>query len=367
MTTFPDDALRALLSRTDPVASVYFDRRPAGEQDVALRWRLIADQLADQGAAPGVLEVLSRRVLESVPGPGVLAVFARADEVLLAVDMPGSDQPDSAVYAALPHLAPLLAWLQDRPAHVVAVVDRVGGDIMVYERGATEPITTVVTGPDDEIERNAPGGPSQMRYQHRAEDSWKHNAGLVAETLVRELRRADARLLLLAGDVRALQYLEEQLPARTRHAVLIRRVSGGRSPDGSEFRRAEQIRHETRLAADEERALLFKELAEGRGPGRRAVVGLRPTLAALAAGRAHTVLLAPEVARKRMAWFGPGPNDVAARPEALAPAREAAKKGHLDDVAVRAAILTGADVRILGPDYLDRPTDGIAALCRFTA
>ena len=68
-----------------------------------------------------------------------------------------------------------------------------------------------------------------------------------------------------------------------------------------------------------------------------------------------------------MAWFGPGPNDVAARPEALAPAREAAKKGHLDDVAVRAAILTGADVRILGPDYLDRPTDGIAALCRFTA
>jgi len=184
------DALRALLHSPDPIASVYFDLRPTGEQDVPRRWRPIIDRLAAQGAGPATLDVLTEHVSDSVPGPGVLAAFGAAEDVVLAVDMPGSEQPDSAVYAALPHLAPLLAWLQDRPPHVAAVVDRIDADITVYPSGTTGPISTVVTGPDDEIERNAPGGPAQLRYQHRAEDSWEHNAARVADALSPDFRRS---------------------------------------------------------------------------------------------------------------------------------------------------------------------------------
>jgi len=230
-------ALRGLLHSPDPIASVYFDLRPTGEQDVPLRWRPIIDRLAAQGAGPATLDVLTEHVSDSVPGPGVLAAFGAAEDVVLAVDMPGSEQPDSAVYAALPHLAPLLAWLQDRPPHVAAVVDRIDADITVYPSGTTGPISTVVTGPDDEIERNAPGGPAQLRYQHRAEDSWEHNAARVADALSRTLRRFAAHVLVLAGDTRALQYLDDHLPAWTRHEVMIRRIGGGRSQDGSGTRR----------------------------------------------------------------------------------------------------------------------------------
>jgi len=359
-------ALRELFSSPDPIASVYVDVRATGEQDALARWRPIGDRLAEQGAAPATLSALTERVLGSVPGRGVLAAFAAADDVLFAVDMPGSAQPGLGMYAALPHLAPLLAWLQDHPALVAAVVDRAGADILVYPSGAAEAIGTVVTGPDDEIERNAPGGWSQPRYQRRAEDSWQHNAARVAETLVRTLRRLDAHLLLLAGDVRALQYLDEQLPTWVQHEVVVHRVSGGRSQDGSWSRRAEQIRQEARRAAEDERASLLAELAEGRGPGGHAVEGSRETLAALAAGRVRTLLLGPDAVGKRTAWFGPGPTDVATRSEPLIQAGMRVQRGPLVDVAVRAAILTGAQVRILGPVRSDRPAEGIGALCRFT-
>jgi hypothetical protein len=40
--------------------------------------------------------------------------------------------------APLPALLPLLAWRQDHPAHVFAVVDRTGADLQLYPSGATQ-------------------------------------------------------------------------------------------------------------------------------------------------------------------------------------------------------------------------------------
>ncbi|MEU9047785.1 MULTISPECIES: hypothetical protein [unclassified Kitasatospora] len=71
------------------------------------------------------------------------------------------------------------------------------------------------------------------RYQHRAEDSWEHNAVKVAEALGTALAEVDAHVLMLVGDVRARQYLTKHLPSRVRRDVSIRPVSGSRSPDGA--------------------------------------------------------------------------------------------------------------------------------------
>jgi hypothetical protein len=305
-----DSALRELFTNPGAIASVYFDLRAIGEQDALPRWRTIIDRLTAEGASRGTIQALTGRVLGSVPGPGVLAAFAAGDDIVFTKDLAGSDQPDLAVYGALPRLVPILAWQQERPALVMAVVDRTGADIAAYPR-TTEAITTVVQGLDDEIERNAPGGWSQSRYHRRAEDSWEHNAAQVAGALAHTIRRYDAHLLLLAGDVRALQYLDEHLPPWIQHEVKIRRVSGGRSRDGSWARRAEQVRQEAHRAAEEEREALLAELAEGRGRGGRAVEGGRQTLAALAEARVRTLLLAPDAGEQRTAWFGPGPTDVA--------------------------------------------------------
>jgi hypothetical protein len=355
-----------LFAGSGPVTSVYVDVRGTGEQEVRPRWRRLADNLMEQGASPATVEALTGRVLGAVPGAGVLAAFAVGDKVVCALDLVGADQPDLVARGGLPHVLPLMAWLQEHPAHVVALVDRAGADLTVHPRGTTEEVTVVVEGPDDEIVRNAPGGWSQPRYQRRAEDSWDHNAGSVASTLESSLRRYHARLLMLGGDVRALQYLQEHLPTWVRHEVAVRRVRGGRSQDGSWARRNEQVREEVRRAVEEELAGLLDEVAEREGPRGRAVTGRQRTLAALADGRVQTLLLAADAAERRTAWFGPGARDVAADRKPLAGAAMPAQRGPLEDVATRAAILTGAEVRVVAPDQAEDLSEGIGALCRFS-
>jgi Bacterial archaeo-eukaryotic release factor family 2 len=358
-------ALRDLYRRPGPYASVYIDIRGTGMQEVWPRWHAVAAELERQGAGVGLLAVVRDRVLGAAPGPGMLAVFASRGRVLLAVDMPGGvPRPDLARYEVLPHLLPLLEWLQGRPPHLIAVADRTGADLTLFPGGAVRPVRWTVEGPDDEIERNAPGGWAQGRYQHRAEDSWEHNAVRVVEELVPAVRRYGVRLLVLAGDLRAVQYLEKHLPARVTKKVIVRHVPGGRSQDGSEHLRAEQLAAEVRLAVAEWTAAEFDE---ARAPGGRAVEGRVATAEALAQGRVGVLLLAPEPGPARPAWFGPSGTDVAADPETLERAGVRPRRGRLVDVAVRAALLTGVEVRVLPSADIPRaPSEGIGALCRFT-
>jgi hypothetical protein len=109
-------------------------------------------------------------------------------------------------------LGPLLSWLQRHPPHVNVVT----GPRRRCRRCAADGVTVTVVGPDDEIERNAPGGWAQPRYQRRAEDSWQHNATEVADVTTRALSTVGAGLLLVAGDVRAVQLLEDRLRGTTR-------------------------------------------------------------------------------------------------------------------------------------------------------
>lgn len=361
------EALRRLCTTPGPVVSIYFDLSAPPEENAWARWHSMAGRLTRQGTDAATIKALGNAVSASVPGSGVLAAFAANGELTLAVTMPGSTQPDLAVRDPLPHLLPLLAWLQERPAHVLAVVDRTGAEITAYPPGATTPVTLTVTGPDDEIERNAPGGWSQMRYQHRAEDSWQHNAARVADALIRTLSTVHARLLLLAGDVRALQYLTRHLPAPLRRSVPIHHVCGGRSPDGSRQDRIRQVETETRRAAREETRALLGRLAEERSPAGGSAEGVRDTLAALAHRRVRTLLVVDDPRGRRTGWFGPDADQVADRREALTGITGPLVQAPLADIAVRSAILTGADVRVLEPGTPGAPIDGIGALCRFPA
>lgn len=358
-------AVRDLYAHSGPFASVYFDTRVTGRQEAWPRWRALADDLARHGTAPEVIDVLAAEALDRVPGPGPVALVAAGTDIVLAVTMSGADRPDLAVVGGLPHVLPVLAWQQNHPAAVVAVVDRTGAELSVYPGGAAGAVHRVVNGPDDEIERNAPGGWSQARYQHRAEDSWEHNAVRVAEALARTLRNQEAHLLLLAGDVRALQYLGEHLPGQVRQEVAIRRLAGGRSPDGSAARRAEQIADEVRAAVAEQTFALLDRLEEQRGPDGLAVDGATAVLEALARGRVRTLLLAPDTGAPRTAWYGPEGTDVSTQRAVVARTGARPREGRLVDIAVRAALLTRADVRVVPASDRRLPPDGIAALARF--
>jgi hypothetical protein len=347
-----------------PAASVYIGG-PApgvnvdGAEDLDLRWRAIAADLHAQGADAPTVDVVRDNVVGMLEHPREAVVFAAAGQVLLAMDLPGAVERDRAVFAAPPVVAPAVGWLQRRPAFVEVVTDRTGAQVTAVAPGGVTVDVDTVVGPDDEIERNAPGGWSQPRFQRRAEDSWRHNAAAVADAAATALRRVDADLLLVAGDVRAVQLLRERLPRGLLRQVSIVDLPGGRSPDGSAAARRHAA--EDAVAAHSAARIVGLLARLDAAPLGVAVRGASETLHALAFGRVHTLLVADDPDDRRAAWFGP---DLLCVEEPV-PADPVAglRRGRLVDVAIRAALLTDAEVCVLG-DRASIP-EGLAAICRF--
>lgn len=365
LTSLNAQSLRDLCREPAPIASIYFGLR-AIEDDTRSRWKAIAHELAEQGAGPLLIERLRTHVLDAIPGHGVLAAFTTGEKIALSSPMPDASLPDRARYGDLPHLLPALEWLQSHPPHAVVVLDRQGAELTVHPGGAAPPIHRTIHGPDDEIERNAPGGWAQARYQRRAEDSWEHNAKQIVEELLPLIRRHAVRLLIVAGDVRTESYLEKHLPGPLRQKLTIRRVSGSRGQDGAQPLRAEQITADVLLAVSDRDRSMLALLDEERRPGGRAVLGSEDTLAALRAGRVQVLLLTDDAGRPRSAWYGPNTDQIAAEPEELQRLGVQPRRASLVDIATRTALLTKARPLILPastpPETLP---DGIGALCRF--
>ena len=375
------EGLRALALVPGPWASVIVDLSDRDGQGIAgdrvVHWRGLALQLMDEGAPPELVAVLGAAVLAEPPGPAVLAGFAAVGAPARFFRMPEELRSDDTAYGPLPRLVPSLRWIQDHPAHVLVVTDRTGAEVEVRGGGVT-PVWETVLGPDDVIERNAPGGWSQGRYQNRAEDSWRHNAARVAETVTSALRESGARLVVATGDVRAVQLLEERLPTWVRQEVTWRHTTGGRSPDGSQAGRYPHVDEVVRAVVAEQTTALLTRFAEERAPGGTAVEGAAQVLQALARGEVSDLLIVPDALAGRTAWCGPEPtavlpDDTGGLPEEVVEPDGwggPALRAPLADVAIRATLGTRGRVRLLpaglsGASTEGVPAEGIGALCRF--
>ena len=362
------DAVRDLVHPSTATASVYLSLQPPEptsdtSEDLHLRWRALAGRLRADGADEPTLAAVGEHVAGLRVSPTEIAIFAGDGEIRMARSLPGGPHYDLASFGTPPRVGPLLAWLRHRPPYVVVAIDRAGADLLTAPRGALTGAERTVLGPDDEIERNAPGGWSQPRYQRRAEDSWQHNAAAVAAAVAEELRRVGSDLVLVAGDVRASQLLRGRLE-RVEHAIDVRRLPGGRGDDWSAPNRAAAIAQALDAYTAERTAATLARFAAVGGPAGRAVQGVRPTLAALAAGQAEALLVADDPADTRQAWFG---DQVwaAASPGDRKALEHACRRGRMVDVAVRAALLTGADVWMLERAEASGLADGIGALRRY--
>jgi hypothetical protein len=264
---------------------------------------------------------------------------------------------------------PLLRWRQQHPAFATVMLDRTGAELAITPAGAAQPVRAAVAGPDDVIERNAPGGMSQSRYQNRAEDSWQHNAGSTADVVADILAAADADLLIVGGDVRAEQYFLDQLPARVHSEVTIKTIPGGRSRDGSQAHRADEVEAAVQEYVDEGSLRALTRVQERSGPGGLGVQGPAATIRALSRAQVEVLLLAPADPATRpepaTAWFGPQPTDISEHRSGVLVPDGRPSHGPLEEVLARAAVLTDADIRILPEGLADAPPRGVGALCRF--
>ena len=367
----PDIA--AVFDGSGPFVTVYLGTEAAVEQAAQqseLRWKTLRRQLEEDGAPGEALAAIDPLVPEAHHLGRTLAVVADATGIRLVRHEPEPPARDAGWVAPLPRVAPLIEWAQSAVPHLVVLADRAGADIVVFTRradrsGAGEaPVLSVgeESGEDPVLRKSNPGGWSQRRYQNRAENQWEQNAKEVADRVASLADETGARLIVVAGDVRALQLLREHLPERTLN--LAKEVDGSRAPGSGLDEVADDVVKLAATVVAEDSVEFLRQFKQERGQRDLAAEGVKATIEALAAARVDTLLIHDDPDDDRTAWFGPEPGMVAQTKKALTELGvPKPQKARLVDVAIRAAFTTGAAVRIV--PSVGSVKQGIGAILRF--
>jgi hypothetical protein len=349
-----------LFDHDGPFVTVYLDTDPEVEnaaQHSMAHWRNVRRDLEEAGAPATALDAVEQVVPDAHHAGKALAAVADGSGLLLWRGLVDPIARDVGLVGALPAVAPMLDEQQSNPTHVVVQCDRAGADIGVFAaegRGRSALLEVQAADPHDpDLRKSKPGGWSQRRYQERAENAWEQSAKEVVERLTKVCDIVEPRLVLVGGDVRAVQLLKDHLPPRV--ANVVREFDGDPSS---------AVREVAALVAEDTVAVLEK-LREELGQHDRAVQGVDATLAALSAARVDTLLVHDDPDDDRHCWFATDPHP----PLAAVDARVLHDQGVDDpvaarvvDVAIRTALRTGARVRMVPATTVD---ERLGAILRF--
>jgi peptide subunit release factor 1 (eRF1) len=256
---------------------------------------------------------------------------------------------------------PIIEWRQQRPGRVLVLTDRRGADLYAFRFGRAD-IHREAGGADDPLTRSSPGGWSQRRYQQRAENTWEENAKDVAVEVENLVDAVDARLIIVAGDVRAVQLLRQAL--RPELGASLHEIGGGRTADGSDAEIDLEVERLVDVWAAQSTTQLIEWFEQERGQQDKAAAGAADVLAALAMSQVEVLLVAHEAADGRTAWFGRAPAQIAlSRKDVEALGAQDPVEASLTDVCIRTALLTGARIAIVPAQAGVR--EGIGAILRW--
>ena len=358
--------LAELVRRPGPFLSLYLntegDVENAAKRSRA-RWKTVRSDLPDKVVPGAILERIDEIVPEAHLEGNGLAVIADGNGILHVEHGPAVGQHDEASWGPLPRLLPIIRWRQSEPTYVVVLTDRTGADLFGFRRGSPE-LHAEVEGDHDVIRKVQGGGWSQRRYQQRAEDSWEHNAEQVAERLTRLVDQIEPAFVAVAGDVRAVQLLRESLPERVVELVHVipKEIPLKLEEDAplpeDVWALVEQHVRETTEG-------LLARFTEERGQHDKAAEGVEAAARSLALAQVAVLLIADGPDDDRDLWFGPDPALLAPTDRELKELGvDSPEQGPARDVLVRAALVTGAGIRVL--DVPDRLEEGAGALLRWT-
>jgi hypothetical protein len=363
------DFLRSLFERPGSWVSVYLDATRAGENadhEVALRWRGLREQLSGQGADAATLDAVEAAVREHPTQPGRygLAVFAADGEVAMVQTLPAPPPADMAFLEPLPHVMPLLEQRTAEVPYVRVLADRTGADLDALSAGGAPRHREVAGSAEFPLRKVRVGGWSHRHYQQAVEESWKRNAGDVAAAAADLAEAVDAEIIVVGGDVRAVQTLVGRLPKRWQDRVVATDAgSRGAGADGSALDDA-TIQAVAETADRHVRDVLDRYRAQ-QGDG-TASTGLVDVVARLQRGQVDTVLLVNDQSSTDMLWTAPDdPSLVSVDDHVL---REAGvsdpRKVRADAALVRAIAGTGAGLLLIEPGEV--PLEhGIGAVLRY--
>ena len=362
------EPIAALFDRTGPFVSVYLDVSGDWEdaaQRLQTRWKNVHRTLADQGADEALLEQIGQHAGRDHSLGDTLAVIAAGGpdggSVRYARHFPDPPTRDLAIAAALPRVGPILEWRQQLLPHVVVLTDRVGADVIAFVDGEPVDEEAVETADRDLAQKAAPGGWSQKRYQQRAENLWEENAKDVADVLAKVVDDIGARLVVVAGDVRAVQLLQEHLP--TAVTPLVEDLGRGANPSTPIEDISDDVVKLVASRAAEDTVAVLEKFREEKGQHDRAADGPAAVFLALAEGRVETLLVHDDPDDDRTAWFGPDPFHLGLdRATVEAMGVDTPAEGRLVDIAIRTALGTSAEIRVVPSTAA---TDGLGAILRY--
>ncbi|MGD9798495.1 MAG: Vms1/Ankzf1 family peptidyl-tRNA hydrolase [Acidimicrobiia bacterium] len=375
-----DDDLQDIYRADGTFVSVYLPTPSAltqAGQLLTTRWKNLRRTLAADGADDDTLAAIDRALdvdteavtaqagrtpqdalasrddsAEHGAGAG-LAVIAVGGTVRLVEALASFEGEGAGRVGPLPWLAPLLSARRERVPYLVVLADRAGADIAGYGPDDEVDVTIDAVNQGPAIERVKPGGWSQRRYQQRAIEAWEENAREVAAEVADLADRVGARFIGLAGDVHATRLLEADLPARW--APLVRRLdTGTRAAGGDDQALEEELHRLVRTVVAEDQVALIRTYREELGQRDRAATGPARVVEALQTGMVEHLLLAAGPGGDRTAWFGPQPLELALDEATLrSMGVEDPRQAHFDDVAVRAALGSGASVDLVPATIVD--------------
>ncbi|MGW6172568.1 baeRF2 domain-containing protein [Arthrobacter sp. NPDC055138] len=212
-----------LYKKPGPWITVYVDAS-AGTAETLRAGDVLPDRLRESLEKQGAAKADIRAVIDAVspatgvPSPVSRYVLVREGEAEVNEVLPGAMSGPEVVEAGpIPDLVPLLKARGEDFPYVVAEVGRDGGEVhLQYARRNGVAETTTVEGDRENLTKIPGGGWSQGRYQHRTEEIWRKNADEIAAEIDRVVQASKARLLIIAGDIRARELVVEQLSEASR-------------------------------------------------------------------------------------------------------------------------------------------------------
>jgi hypothetical protein len=359
--------LAKLYAVDGPFVTIYLSTRGDTEdarEQLETRWKNVLRELGDRGIDEATREALTAARGDHTRGNCRVLVAAHGT-VHLAISLPDEPAQELLVTEQLPRLVPLLDALGLQLPHVVVLADRTGADVLAYTSGPDPDESRSVDNDRFPQRKVHAGGWSSKRYDNDVEETWEQSARDVAGLVDRVARDISARLVIASGDERALQLLAQHLPAQLAGGFMTV-GGGGRHRDGSDDVIAEQVSRALAETFAADTLSLLNEYAEERGQNDRATEGVAGTIEALRRGQVATLLLTNSRDTSRTAFFGPEAVHLSLTPQELLDLGvEQPWEAPLDEILVRAALGTGADVRFVGGGMDQAPSDGVGALLRY--
>src|SRR3954447_16611524 len=359
--------LSKLYGLDGPFVTLYLDSSSTAEdaaEQYDIRWRNVLRELEQEGVDEPTREAISAARGEHGDG-GTRVIVATPAAVQLALSLPQPPAQEIVATGNLPVLTPLVDALGLQVPHVVVLTDRNGADVLAYTIGPAPVETEAVDGDRWPLKKTGRGGWATKRYDATVHNNWHENAKDVASTVEKITADVSARFIIAAGDTMALQLLREHLPTALQD-MFVTIEGGGRHLDGSDDVVAERI---TEVLADQvarSTLTLLEKFAEERGQDDRATDGVTATVAALRMGQVGTLILTDARDGGRELTFGPEPTHLAVTAQELLDLGvEQPWSATADEVLVRAALGTGAEVRFVTGGVEQAPSEGVGAILRY--